>query len=73
MGCPAEDCRAAAPPQRDLAPSERDGIGNPPWVGMAQRCTYCGCVYTREVGGHSYIRGWYDSMLGPGWRPHRNA
>jgi hypothetical protein len=73
MGCPATDCRAASPQQRSLTPGERATMGNPEWSGQAQRCTYCGCVYSQDKYGRPTIEGWYDSMLGPGWKPRRRT
>ena len=74
MSCPALDCTAALPEQRDVTAGQRESMGNPEWGGRAQRCSYCGCVHTREAQGRTEIRGWLDnSLAGPDWRPSRNA
>lgn len=74
MVCPAHDCKASNPPQRDLTPGERAEMGNPDWGERAMRCSYCGCVYARAEHGRGAIKGWYDNaMLGRGWRPVRHA
>jgi hypothetical protein len=68
--CPARDhCGHPHPKQMDLNPAllEREGVSGD-WVSRAKRCTYCGTVYSVEPGG-KIIRGYYDSMLGPNWRP----
>jgi hypothetical protein len=63
--CPAQDCRAANPVQQDAAMMLASAGVMEDWVPGARRCTYCGCVY----GALGIIYGWYDSMLGQGWKP----
>ena len=69
-GCPAEDCKAANPRQDRIDASKLAEAGaTGDWLSSGPLvCTYCGCVYT-QAGVTKVIRGWYDSMLGNGWRP----
>jgi hypothetical protein len=68
--CPASDCKAANPRQRTLIAGELSEMGHPSWGSRAMICTYCQCVYTRELKGPPIIRGWYDNaILGAGWKP----
>ncbi len=49
--CPSEDCRAGNPRQRALMEGERKRLPQESWVARANYCTYCGCVYSRELTG----------------------
>jgi hypothetical protein len=68
--CPAPDCTAANPSQRDasvaLAHHGEDAV----WTRSAMVCGYCGCVYTGH-GTDRRIRGYLDNpILGKGWQPN---
>ena len=71
--CPNPDCRAARPEQRSLTHGERDEIPTDELHAdaSADRCGYCGCVYTREASGYVNILGWLGGMP-PGWVPRRD-
>lgn len=72
--CPARDCSAASPRQVAMKPELLARAGaTGDWLSRAQRCTYCGTVYSLELGGQKVIRGYYDSMLGLGLKAGQNA
>src|SRR5260370_19627221 len=55
--CPAPDCRAANPPQRDVSADLALHGETAEWARSAMVCGYCGCVYTgygneRRIRGH---------------------
>jgi len=67
--CPTDDCWAASPPQQDAAERLESAGVDERWIGVARRCSYCGCVYTRE-GASTIIRGYLDNeIIGQGWKP----
>jgi hypothetical protein len=42
------------------------------WAKSAQRCCYCGCVYTPRADGGAVIMGWIGNYIqGEGWHPKR--
>jgi hypothetical protein len=60
--CPAKDCSAAAPRQMAMNPEVLAKAGaTGDWLSRAQRCTYCGAVYSLEAGGQKVIRGHFNS------------
>ncbi len=74
MSCPSQDCGGTRPEQQALTAHEKSLVGGLDWAGQAQRCSGCGCVYTREAQGYPTIRGWLDNgMAGPGWKPSRTV
>jgi hypothetical protein len=44
--CPAPDCRAANPPQRDVSADLALHGETAEWARSAMVCGYCGCVHT---------------------------
>jgi hypothetical protein len=65
---------ASNPRQADMNPKVLASAGaTGPWLSRAQRCTYCGTVYSLEPGGQKVVRGYFDSVLGPGWKAVQNA
>jgi hypothetical protein len=68
--CPAPDCWAANPPQRDASTVLAENGETAEWVRSARICGYCGCVYTGH-GDDRGIRGYLDNALvGKGWQPN---
>jgi hypothetical protein len=67
--CPAPDCRAANPPQRNASADLTHYDETAEWAGSAMVCGYCGCVYT-GFGNDRRIRGYLDNaMVSKGWQP----
>jgi hypothetical protein len=64
--CPAPDCGAANPPQRDASADLAAHGEAAEWSRLAMICGYCGCVYT----GHGNNRSIRGSLVGRGWRPY---
>jgi hypothetical protein len=72
--CPdyPENCRAAAPPQRNLAEGEKKQLTGraAEFAGQAETCSYCGLVYTRFPDrrrlGHLN-----NALVGAGFKPAR--
>ena len=52
--CPAEDCDAANPAQREATDAER-ADRNIPESENARTCTYCGTVYSKDINGFARI------------------
>jgi hypothetical protein len=70
--CPSEDCRAGNPAQMDPAKMLAAAGVTAEWVKSAQRCCYCGCVYTPRADGGAVIMGWIGNYIqGEGWTPRR--
>ena len=67
--CPAPDCVAANPLQRDASADLARRRVTAEWARSAMVCSYCGCVYTGH-GNDRKIRGYLDNPLaGKGWQP----
>jgi hypothetical protein len=67
--CPAPDCRAANPPQRDVSADLAHYAETAEWARSAMVCGHCGCVYT-GFGNDRRIKGYLDNaMVGVGWQP----
>jgi len=66
--CPAQDCRATGR-VTVLSPNQADKVGEE-WASRAERCTYCGVVFSRGQTGEAIVRGYYDDPMGSeGWSP----
>lgn len=64
-GCPARDCSAGIGRQDRLPPAMAAEISEA-WASAAQRCNYCGGVYTSD----RVVHGFYDDPMGSqGWTP----
>jgi hypothetical protein len=60
--CPARHCGAAAPVQHRQDPDVLIALGfSEPWIEDAQRCAYCGTIWSFATDGSKTEQGYFDA------------